>query len=1146
MISVSKVQVHQLSSLSWKNFTLQSNYHTYDIQHQQIQFANGVIFNVPRIFLNAKDVAINNESIIILAKEHKVKNIFSESKKETDIKNIISNTSLAVYNYTPEQYANSVVVRGGVTTIEKRVFETEKYSPYFLSTKNNIISLSNKKTIQNTEVFNLSFRRDYVRVFNADGYYLTDRGTFLQLLPQSTTFEQRFNYILNNDNIILFKYNTLFTKVIDFSFKFGSVNFVDITSVSNIPQGSVLYINQLKDFNINSSLENSYIAKYNTSPLSASNTLEIDEKTKQLNYYQEYLINIPIKNSIQDNAKHTAYISSLKNYQTSNYNYLINDNKLENRVYTNIFTGTNQQNGYNNIYLNFVSDTLEKVLHKDTETTFHYPATIANTGMPLSASNLIDEGAISGKNPYTSDRIMLARKDYRELGVPLLSADIADNTWLYAWLSAGDNGESVWMDRFYRGAKYDITENEYLLYTVNDPLIVDIPSEMYLLPNRIYKYFHQGQKNITTYIEQLSSIDSDNGTKLLDVRDWSKNDLIDLSKYKNNGLISLNSTDLVSDYFYLDGKSYALFPSTSSLSEDRQLYVGFWLKVNNWNEIEGSQIVGNYAEGGYGLFNKQAIPTTFITMVDNNNNYLYNFNSNFKVINEQSILPSTPKAFTKPVYIIRTADQNYWLINANTLTAGKYDLNNNLLFEIKNLSPIKNITQVEIDDIERIYIVDNVTQKFLTFESSTGVIVTPGGAPFAYKRLEIAVNYDGPLTSNIIRPGTFSTRVNDKLSQATLIGIDGNFSVTDNNNNIWYNVGVNLYKNTSIYATIGNIQYITCDRNNNIWILHDTYKLTKINTISNLIEFTKTFKSTQIDNITNQQSRFINFISLKENNKETDYAIIVDNQEKTCYLIKLDGSLFNKINLLIIPSVFLTKRNFLRDGINFTCYGDFTGYQFQRKFNNNYELVWKVKITQASGYTISNMSADKTIYLPFNTSQIDQGWHYFSFCFDHQRGKISAYVDGIILNQYSFEPFKYKIKTSYKPLTIGAITTDQGLLNDTVGMNDKHKLIAYISRFHIYKYAFDKHTIDLLYKSTFVDMYKDLTWNINIGKRNYIEQIDKFFMHKMPGNKSKLFNLKIKNFPATEKQKLLIKQALESTIEKIIPADTVLHTIKWE
>ena len=53
-------------------------------------------------------------------------------------------------------------------------------------------------------------------------------------------------------------------------------------------------------------------------------------------------------------------------------------------------------------------------------------------------------------------------------------------------------------------------------------------------------------------------------------------------------------------------------------------------------------------------------------------------------------------------------------------------------------------------------------------------------------------------------------------------------------------------------------------------------------------------------------------------------------------------------------------------------------------------------------------------------------------------------------------------------------------------------------------------------------------------------------MHKMPGNKSKVFNLKIKNFDATSKQKLLIEEALFYTIEKITPADTVLHKIKWE
>lgn len=1149
MINTSNVQVHQLSSLTWKNFTLQSNYHTYDIQHQQIKFANGVVFNVPRVFLNAKDVAINNESIVILAKDHKVENIFAEKQKEKNIKDIIYNTSLSVYKYIPEKSSSSLIVTSGVQKTVKKIEQKEQYISSYLTTKDNTLNLINTDTVRSTEIFNLKFRSSYVLVSNYKDHYLTDRGTFLQMLPRTYDFEQRFDYILSDNSIILFKYDTQFTQIVDFSFNRGSIEFIPVSNTTDILQGSILYINQLKDYNINSSsIKNSYIAKYNTSPLSASNTLELDIDTQNLEYSQEYLVNIPIKNSFDNKAEHTAYINSLKNYQTSNYNYLINKNKPENRVYTNIFTGTNQQNGYNNIYLNFTSNTLEKVFYKDTETTFHYPSTISDTGIALSAANLIEEGAISGKNPYTSDRIMLNRRDYRELSIPVLSADIADNTWLYAWLSAGDDGSSIWMDRFYKGAKYDITENEYLLYIRNDPLVVDVPSTMQLLPSRIYKYFHQGAKNIKSYVDQLASIDENNSTKLLEITAWDTNDLIDASVYKNNGIIALNSTPLVSDYFYLDGKSYALFPANNSLSEDRQLYVGFWLKVNNWNEIEGSQIFGNYADGGYGLFNKQAIPTTFITMIDDNHNYLYNLNSNFRVINEQSLLPSTTTKYTKPVYIVRTADQNFWLINANTLTAGKYDLNNNLLFEIKNLSPLKNISQVDIDDLERIYLLDNITQKLIIFESASGVIISPDrvGIRFPYRRFELAVDYDGSLISNIVSLVLTSVRTNYKKSRTTLLGIDGNYSVTDNKNNIWYSVGVNLYKNNSIYANIGNIDYITCDRENSIWILHDRNKITKINTDTNLIAFTKIFESTQFDTISNQQSRFINFISQKENNKETDYAIVVDNQEKTCYLIKADGTLYSKINLLILPTVFLSKRNFVRAGINFTCYGDFTGYQFQRKFNNNYELVWRVKITQASGYTVSNMSVDEAVYLPFSTSQIDQGWHYFSFCFDHQKGYIAAYVDGIILNQYKFVPFTRKIKTSYKPLTVGAVTTDQGLLNDTVGMDDKHKLIAYIGGLHIYKHSFDQATIDLLYKSTFVNMYKDLTWNINIGKRNYIEQIDKFFMHTMPGSKSKLFNLKIKNFPATQEQRDLIEQALHSTIEKITPADTVLHKIKWE
>ena len=1147
MIDKSKVQVHQLSSLAWNTPVLQSNYHTYNLQHQQINFTNGVTFNVPRILLNAKTATINNSSIIILSDSHKVDSIFAETTKQTDIKNIIHKTSLYISTTTPAKSVNSFVKRQGVSYAESTTTKPQEVKKY-ISTKRDIFELiEGKSVITQGDVFNLIFKEDYVLLQNSKNLYFTDLGGFLQLSPEHNTDAQKFHYILNKDNIVIFKYNSNFSYAVDFVTNIGVPAFTIISQIADIPYSSIIHIEQLKSTSLPfNSIKNSYITKYKTNPLSASNSLEEDTQLKNRLYNQNYLINIPINGYFTDAAP-TAYINSLKNYQTSNYNYLIKQEELSNRNYTTIFTGNNQINGHSNIYLNFTSNTLEKTFIRDEETTFHYPSTCPSTGIALSSSNLIEEGAISGKNPYTSDRVLMSRRDYRELNVPTLSAIIADNTWLYSWLSAGDNGESVWMDRFYTGADFSITDYEYLSYTVNDPLVIDLPSTLYFLPNRVYKYFHQGAKNIKRYIDQLSMIDRDNSTKILEITDWSKNKLEDKSIFNNNGLVTLNSTELVSDYFYLDGKSYAIFPATPSLAENKQLYVGFWLKVNNWNEIEGSQIFGNYANGGYGLFNKQIIPTSYITMVDNYNNYLYNFNSNFRVINEQQLSSSSPTSTNKPIFIIRTADQSYWLINSNTLTAGKYDLNNNLLIELtkQDMHPMTSISQADIDDVERIYILDSVSKTILIFDSNTGIVLDKSN--FNYNRFELVIDHQEEMTSNIKRMAAYSSTITRRRPKASLIGVDGDFSVTDNDRNIWYSVGINLYKNKSLYANIGNINYITCDNQNNIWILHDRYSVTKINTTTNLISFTKVYKSTAFDSILDQkQKRFINFISIKTNNKETDYPIIIDSEEKTCYILTSNGDIYNKINLLIIPTVYLAKNNFVRNNINFTCYGDFTGYQYQRKFNSKKELTWKVKITQSSGYTsVNSPETDEVIYLPFATAQIDQGWHYFSFCFDHQKGNIKAYVDGIEVNSYKFIPFSYTIKPSLKPLAIGAITTDQGVLNDTIGMNDKHKIIAYIANLHIYKYVFDDDDIKLFHKSTFIDLYKDLVWNINIGSRNYIEQIDKFFMQKMPGNKSKFFNIKIKNFPASEEQKNLIEQALRSTIDKIVPADTIFDKIKW-
>lgn len=1115
-----------LSDFSWTPVLLESNYNTIQINQQLVEFNNGVKFNISPLFAEIKDVTINNNSFLMLSKHLPVKTIFKEKTLPSN-KLSLKNTALKVLKTIPEvttiEFTKDFFTN---TTIENiKINSPESYKYVYLSTRENKFNNINKTTFLKSELFDLIFIEDYVMIKDLNGSYLGDGGDYIYVSDKGS----KFNYILNDVSLILFKVDSNFTRVLTYDHITDNYIFVTLSEGEDVPESSIFYIEHYENYLNSSSLTNSYFSKYHTDPLSAVNSIEIDQATKNVQYNQNYLINIPLHNEYK---KYTAYINSLKNYQTPDCNYSIINNSPERRNYTSIFTGNNQKHGYDNIYLNYTSSTLEKVFKKNTSTVFHCPATLPAEGIPLSSAGLFEDGAIAGKNPYTSDRISYNRRDYRELGIPQVSSVIADNTWLYAWLSATDVGDPVWVDRFYTGAQFDITGHGYIPHDENSPLIVDVPSTMMLLPHRIYEYFHQGKETIKTYIDAFNNIDRNQNTTLLKIEDWSSINLVDMSSYKNHGSLSLDTKTLCAEYLQLNGKNYALFPATT-INDFQQLTISFWYNVPNWREIEGTQIIGNYSDGGIGLFNRQTNPTAFITVYDNLNGYIYNYNSNFKIINEQVVTDSNNTS----VYIMRTTDQNYWLIQKinNKIYATKYDLNNNAVVPLVELRGIQYISQVEFDALENIYVYDSINTTIVAFNGYTGAFVGRKTLNEYYKRIEVIQYYTGN------RPVVFS----NSESKSFVVGIDAHASVVDNDKNIWSVIGVNLYKNLDFYATIGNVIQLTCDGNNDIWVLHDTDKITKFNSAENNIQFSLKINSTIFDTSKTTQTRFINFISIKniKLNKDTPYAVVIDNQEKVGYIIDMEGNVESKLNLLAIPSTFLSKRNFDRTSINFTAYGDFTGYQYQRKFNTSNELAWRVTTTQGAN-TTKNLDT-KYFDLPFSTENFSPGWHHFAFVFDYFKGDIVAYVDGNIVNRESFTPYTYKIKQSFRPLSIGAMTTEQGILNDTVGINILHKTIGKISHLHVYKYAFDKYDINSLFRGTYIDTYRDMTWNITVGQRNYIEQIERFFMHKMPGNKSKHFNIKIKNFAANLEQQALIEQAIRSTIYKITPADTTLHKIKW-
>lgn len=1105
MINVTDINIISHNDVKWKPVNLKSNYNFLDINQQNITFSNGVQVVNSNILANTKDVRINQDSLVMLSDTMPVSQIFNEQKKLINVKDELFYSALFIEDYNVTTTTNKYVKNQNTTTNTLLNHKNLPYKLKYLTTTNGRLSFTTNDNFSKAELFKFTFIDDYVLVSNLNEQYITSRTIigrkdYIHVTDKLNSNDfQKFNYIINDTSISLFKYNSNFTQLLTFNIYNNNIEYQNIVNLFSLPDDSVLYIDNFRDKINSKSIKDSFIVKYDINSLSSTNLIEKDKHIRDIYYPQNYLINIPFVN--QENTYDT-YISSLKNYQTSTYEYTVANDNLSQRNYTNIFTGNYQKNGYENIFLNYTSNTLEKVLTKDFETIFHYPATAPI--IYLSAAGLIEEGAIAGSSPFSSDRISYSNRDYRDLNIPSVSAIITDNSWRCAWLSGDDAGNSVWMDRYYTGAYLSNTADiNNVLYSINDPLIIDIPSTMNFLPNRVYSYFHQGQKNIKTYTDMFSNIERDNSTKILEITGWDSTTLVDSSIHINNGLVvTSESFALNADYINLYSVNYVLFPYTDSLLENKELTIGLWYRVNNWDQSKGAQIFGNFADGGIGLFNIQKENTFNITLTNTENNLVYNYTENFTLKTKQKLLNNTKS----PVFVVRLSNLNYWLIDSSNLTATNYDINNNKLNTIQ-FTNINQINQVETDIAENIYVVDEVTKKVLRFDGYEGGINKIIVLPALNSRIEVIQDYDGNL----------SPLMYDYQTNTSIIGVDGKTSSTDIYNNVWHAIGSNLYKNVnSMYASLYNIKEITSSSDGFLWILHED-KLTKLNTYTDSFVFTKKLFSS--NNIAN-----INFINILQDNIYITYLICIDSSAGKIYLIDGEGEIYKTIDI----------------DKNTTGYGDYTRYQSQRKFNSNHQFAWKVYVTESSG--LDNTTSGSVYIMPFSIPSIDNEWHYYSFTFSSSKGYMSLYIDGKLFSKNTFDkdtnqPFRYKIKQSSKPYTLGVTTSKQGISNV--------RNIGSISRLHLYKYSFEYKDINNLFNSTYIDFYRDLVWNINVGARNYIEQIDKFFMHKMPGNKSKYFNIKIKNFSASDKQKNIIEQAIRDIIPRIMPADTTLSYIKW-
>jgi len=302
------------------------------VKQTPILFENGAYFHIHEFLKNAEDNKFNKKTGLFLTSLLSAKEIFIDKETPKDKEPVISFS-------TPLIDPSSYVINQ--TSI------------------NNVLKLtkSNEKTYtkENTFTFTFDDENDAVFISYSNNSYLTYTEVgdlYFDNIISPPSIYQMFDYLISDNNIIFFTKISKFKNIIyfDTTTNVFKVITLPLSLNSQIPTNSIFYFTSYENKNIlNDSVHNSYIARYESSPLLNQKDIIPTKESLKENYKQNYLSFFPYENLkfSETDVTFDLQIHGLKNYQTPEYNYSRGFNYIPNfksirRVYKNIFSGTNQ------------------------------------------------------------------------------------------------------------------------------------------------------------------------------------------------------------------------------------------------------------------------------------------------------------------------------------------------------------------------------------------------------------------------------------------------------------------------------------------------------------------------------------------------------------------------------------------------------------------------------------------------------------------------------------------------------------------------------------------------------------------------------------------------------------------------------------
>ncbi|NCW70255.1 MAG: hypothetical protein EBV86_17160, partial [Marivivens sp.] len=301
-------------------------------------------------------------------------------------------------------------------------------------------------------------------------------------------------------------------------------------------------------------------------------------------------------------------------------NHFNSESSITNRVYESINTGSNQDSGTDKVYLSYNIGTKDTVFRSGMLTRFTTPSSLSPyTRLNVNDSKIHNIGAQAGGNPLVSDKLYKRRIE-RDLGE--FTDDVAA-TYLCSWLSAGDTGDRLWVDRYYNpdaiNSFADALSGTAFYDTVTaagqqSTYVFDVSSRLTFEPNCDYAYYHIGVTDYDNHVRSLSSHDIARDKEIL----------------THKGAPAEHAVIGSEQEIDLDGTRFARFKT----DHRGDFSLTFALSARDFSVPLGYSIASNFFEDGFGVFNTDLVTPNI--MIPTGNRVLL-INNDFEIYDEISI-----------------------------------------------------------------------------------------------------------------------------------------------------------------------------------------------------------------------------------------------------------------------------------------------------------------------------------------------------------------------------------------------------------------------------------------------------------------------------------------------------------------------------